>query len=153
MFFRHSSCNKYAGLPLLDFPKQAPRSVVLIYMQRLSRWASVFHWLVIAGASWCAHISLASVIITEIMFAPQASDRDSIGVDYTYNREWVELFNTGSSPVDLTDWQFGDSLDNTWANPFPANTILNPQQALVVTGDAASFDANWGTGINRVEVG
>ncbi|MBA3482142.1 MAG: lamin tail domain-containing protein [Pirellulales bacterium] len=94
----------------------------------------------------------AGVIISEIMFDPQLSDRDSIGADYTFNREWVELFNTGASAIDLGGWQFGDSLDNNWASPFPMGTVLGANQTLVVTGDTASFDANWGAGVNRIQV-
>jgi hypothetical protein len=93
-----------------------------------------------------------AVIISEIMFNPQGSDNDSTGPDYTFTREWTELYNTGASAVDLSGWQFGDSQDNTWASPFPAGTTLGPSQALVVTGDAISFDANWGGGINRIQV-
>jgi hypothetical protein len=94
----------------------------------------------------------AAVIVSEIMFNPQGSDRDSTGSDYTFNREWTELYNTGSSPIDISGWQFGDSFDNNWASPFPAGTMIGPNQTLVVTGDAASFDANWGAGINRIQV-
>src|SRR4051812_22989168 len=94
----------------------------------------------------------AEIIVSEIMFNPQGSDRDSTGSDYTFNKEWAELYNTGASAVDLTGWQFGDSLDNNWASAFPVGTTIGAHQALVVTGDNASFDANWGTGINRIQV-
>lgn len=94
----------------------------------------------------------ASVIITEIMFNPQSADNDSTSTGYTFTREWVELYNAGSTPTDLSGWQFGDALDNTWATPFPAGTTLSPGQTLVVTGDIVKFDANWGTGVNRVRV-
>jgi hypothetical protein len=94
----------------------------------------------------------AEIIISEIMFNPQGTDRDSTGADYTFNREWAELYNTGASAVDLSGWQYGDSADNNWASAFPAGTSIAPGQALVVTGDNASFDANWGTGINRIQV-
>ncbi|HEX6962680.1 MAG TPA: lamin tail domain-containing protein, partial [Lacipirellula sp.] len=94
----------------------------------------------------------ASVVISEIMFNPQGSDRDSIGSSYTYNREWVELYNAGTTTQNLSGWQFGDAHDNNWASEFPAGTTLGPGQSLVVTGDLDSFDANWGSGINRIQV-
>jgi hypothetical protein len=99
-----------------------------------------------------ASLGRSEIIISEIMYDPQGPDRDSIGSSYTYNREWTELYNTGTSTVDLSGWQFGDAADNNWASPFPIGTTLGAGQALVVTGDAARFDANWGTGINRIEV-
>ncbi|BBO30484.1 lamin tail domain-containing protein [Lacipirellula parvula] len=94
----------------------------------------------------------ASIIVSEIMFNPQGTDLDATAVP-PYNREWVELYNNGSTTIDLSGWQFGDSQDNDWATPFPVGTTLGAGQALVVTGDAASFDAHWGTGINRIQVG
>jgi hypothetical protein len=115
----------------------------------LRGWPVVFALALLAHAAQFSH---GAVIVSEIMFDPQGSDRDSTGIDYTFNREWTELYNTGSTPVDISGWQFGDSLDNNWASPFPAGTTIGANQALVVTGDAASFDANWGTGINRIEV-
>ncbi len=88
------------------------------------------------------------MIISEIMYNPAGSDQSG-----AINREWVELYNTGATSVSLAGWQFGDSQDNTWANVFPAGTMIGANQALVVTGDAASFDLEWGTGISRIQVG
>jgi hypothetical protein len=93
----------------------------------------------------------AAVIVSEIMFNPQGTDLDTT-VTPNISREWGEIYNTGAAAVDLTGWQFGDAQDNQWGSPFPAGTTLGPGQALVVTGDAATFDANWGTGINRIQV-
>jgi len=100
---------------------------------------------VIAGGS-----AVGDVIISEIMYNPGGTDSQT-GTG-AFNKEWVELFNTTSLPIDLSGWSFGDSQDGNWASAFPANTILGARQALVVTGDATTFDAQWGTGINRVQV-
>jgi len=44
-------------------------------------------------------IVFAQLVINEIMYdAPGADDK----------HEWVEIYNNGSSPVDLTDWKFND---------------------------------------------
>lgn len=93
----------------------------------------------------------AAVIISEIMHNPQGTDLDTSATPDIY-REWVELYNTGATSADLSGWSFGDSQDNNWASPFPAGTVLAPNQALVVTGNSAVFDANWGAGINRIHV-
>jgi hypothetical protein len=93
----------------------------------------------------------AEVIISEIMYDPAGTDND-ITVTPQVHREWVELYNTGASAVDLSGWQFGDSQDNQYASAFPTGTMIGPSQALIVTGDSAHFDLEWGTGINRVQV-
>lgn len=100
---------------------------------------------VIAGGS-----AVGDVIISEIMYNPGGTDvQTGTGA---FNKEWVELYNTTSQSIDLSGWSFGDAQDNTWASAFPTNTIIAPFQALVVTGDATTFDAEWGGGINRIQV-
>jgi hypothetical protein len=91
------------------------------------------------------------VIISEIMFNPAGPDQGTAPTPY--NREWVELYNNGAHAMNLSGWQLGDSQGNRYGDPFPAGTSLLPRQALVVTGDAAAFDAQWGSGIKRVQVG
>jgi hypothetical protein len=89
----------------------------------------------------------AEIIVSELMYNPDGTD-----LDPPIMREWIEIFNTGLSAVNIGGWQVGDSQDNQWASAFPTNTMLGPQQALVVTGDAATFDLQWGAGINRIQV-
>lgn len=89
----------------------------------------------------------AQVIISEIMYNPAGSDTGT-----GFNKEWIELYNTGAAAVDLTGWAVGDSQDNNWASPFPLGTSIAPGGVLVVTGDATTFDNQWGTGINRIQV-
>jgi len=93
----------------------------------------------------------AEIVISEIMYNPGGVDFSSSSSP-AYNREWIELYNNGNDWIDLAGWQVGDSQDNTWATPFPSRTILGPGQALVVTGDAPTFDSIWGTGIQRIGV-
>src|SRR3954465_3234209 len=94
---------------------------------------------------------LAEVIISEIMYDPQGTDLDT-SVTPKIMREWAEFYNTGDTAVNFGGWQFGDAADNQWATAFAANTMIQPHQALVVTGDTTHFDLEWGTGINRVQV-
>jgi len=96
-------------------------------------------------------VARAEVIISEIMYNPGGTDLDANATP-PYNREWVEIFNTGAEPINLAGWSLGDIQDSIWASPFPARTILGPGQALVVTGDSTTFDVHWGAGINRVQV-
>lgn len=62
----------------------------------------------IAGISYSAlaaalcflpHIAFAQVVISEFMYDYPGSDT---------GQEWVELFNVGTSPVDLTKWKIND---------------------------------------------
>src|SRR5262245_40772442 len=93
----------------------------------------------------------AEVIISEIMYNPQGTDLDISTTPDTY-REWVELYNNTSTAVDIGGWQFGDLQDDNWASAFPVGTTIAPFGTLVVTGDSASFDDEWGTGISRLQV-
>jgi hypothetical protein len=85
----------------------------------------------------------AAIMLSEIMYDPQNSDT---------NREWVELFNSGTTSVDLSGWQFGKSAVNSWASPLPLGTTLGAGQALVLTPSTSTFDSDWGGGKNRIQV-
>ncbi|TWT86192.1 hypothetical protein Mal64_39350 [Pseudobythopirellula maris] len=100
----------------------------------------------------CPCVAPAQVIISEIMYNPDGADVDTTaGVA----KEWVELYNAGASTVSLAGWRIDDLQDGTPSDPLPAGASIAPGQALVVTGDAASFDAQWspGGGVSRYEVG
>lgn len=99
--------------------------------------------MVLLGASSAA----AQVIFSEIMYNPLGTDVDATT---GANREWVELFNAGSEPVDLSGWRFEDTQDGQVASPLPAGTILGPREALVLAGNAATFDSVWGTAANGI---
>ncbi len=47
--------------------------------------------------------------------------------------EWLELYNKGIAPVDLSGWKFTDGIDFE----FPAGTVVGPNQYLVVARNAA----------------
>lgn len=82
-------------------------------------------------------IIFAQVIINEIMY-------DLSGTDDKH--EWVELYNNGSSPVDLTDYKFndGDTATNHGLNIPPKNSsrgsiILGANEYLLFADDAATL--------------
>jgi hypothetical protein len=99
----------------------------------------------------CSSTTRAEIVISEILYDAQGVDHDD-AAKHPYNREWVELFNSGDQAVELSGWQVGNVRADAWTAPLPDGTQLQPQQALVVTGDAATFDAEWGKKIHRVEV-
>ncbi len=84
-------------------------------------------------------IAEAAVIVTEIMYDVPTS----IGADDT--REWVEVANTGSSPVDLTGWKFNDGANHTLNVP-PANggvgSLVLPAGGVAIFADNATAFLN-----------
>ena len=93
----------------------------------------------------CAPVASAQVIITEIMFDPFGNNE----------HEYVELYNSGDQPVDLTGYVLSDTSFN--AMIFPA-VVLGPGEVAVAvrTGDSPArvlqnyIDA-WGSDVTWVE--
>ena len=85
-------------------------------------------------------IVFAQVLINEIMY-------DLSGADDKH--EWVEIYNNGSSPVDLSDWKFndGDTATNHGLNAPPKNnsrgsTVLDAGDYALLADDAATLIAD-----------
>ncbi|AFE03332.1 endonuclease/exonuclease/phosphatase [Corallococcus coralloides DSM 2259] len=57
----------------------------------------------------------------------------------TTAHEFVELYNTGSAPMDLSGWSLWDALNPQ--HVFAAGTVLQPGRPLVVFGGPAGFPA------------
>ena len=79
------------------------------------------------------------VVISEIMYDVSSE----IGADD--KREWVEVFNAGSSSVDLSGWKINDGSNHILNEP-PANggtgsLALSPGAYAILTDDAATFRA------------
>ena len=72
----------------------------------------------------------AQVRLSEIMFRP-----DTLS-NYT---EFVEIVNVGSTPVDLTGWKIGDSLDVDAILPHNGDAVLQPGQYGIIL-DPGYFD-------------
>jgi len=83
-------------------------------------------------------IASADVIITEIMYAPNTTLE---GTDT--NLEWVELFNNGTSTVDLSSWQLEEK-DFDDLNILPGEFIVVARQLIDSDGDFSSFEAYYG---------
>mgnify|MGYP002641081266 CR=1 FL=1 len=75
-----------------------------------------------------------TVVINEIMYhhAPvPALD----GTPFTSTEEWLELYNAGSDPVDLSGWSLVDAVKFQ----FPQDTSLPAGETLVIAKDAATL--------------
>lgn len=85
----------------------------------------------------------AGVVVNEIMFNPSTA----LGDDNNY--EWVEIFNNGSSPVDISGWTLTD-LDSGSGCIVPGGTSIPASGYLVFARDAASFTSHYGGSVPMV---
>jgi hypothetical protein len=74
------------------------------------------------------------IVVNEIMYDPPSKHR---------NGEFIELYNRGTAPKDLSQWSFTDGVSFT----FPIGTQLAPGAYLVVAADAAWIRSIYGKGI------
>src|SRR5690606_23814049 len=70
----------------------------------------------------------AQPIISEFM----ASNSSTLSDGYGQESDWIELTNIGDEPIDLQGYYLSDSVNNYTKWSFPASTILNPGQYLIV---------------------
>jgi hypothetical protein len=74
-----------------------------------------------------------NLVISEIMFNPDGDDAT----------EFIELFNSGDTDLDLTNVRFTKGIDYD----FPAGFSLGAESYVVVVKNAAAFQAKYGNGI------
>src|ERR1051326_9151879 len=70
--------------------------------------------------------AFSGVIVNEIMFHPNSTN---------LLEEWIELYNTAPTNVNLSGWQITKGVAFT----FPANTLIGPGSYLVVAADGPTF--------------
>lgn len=82
--------------------------------------------------------STNSIKINEIMFNPAGTDNKNYP-------EYYELYNSGSSAVDLSYFMYGTQLriGNNQIRLVPEGTILPPHQYIVLAGRKSHFDNNY----------
>ena len=81
-----------------------------------------------------AKFAQASLIINEIMYDVSGTDTD---------HEWIEVFNSGSSSVDITGWKFFDGSNHNLNQP-PANggvgsLTIGTGGYAILSSDASTF--------------
>jgi len=89
---------------------------------------AVLFW-VVAALFPCA--ASGQVVINEINYAPP---------DKTVPEEFVELYNAGSAPVDLSGWFFSDGIRYI----FPPGVLLRPGGYIVIAEDPETIRRNFG---------
>jgi len=74
-----------------------------------------------------------SVRINEIVASNQGATTDP--ADQSVNEDWFELYNAGSTPVDLSGWRLSDRTNFVNAFLIPAGTVLPARGFLLVWAD------------------
>ncbi len=75
-------------------------------------------------------LEVTDIVINEIMFDAPSDARNS---------EFIELYNRGAAPVNLTGWKFVDGI----SYDFPVGTTINPGAHIVVAADPAFIAASY----------
>jgi hypothetical protein len=95
-------------------------------------------------------IAWADVVITEIMYNPNSFEPLISNGNMT---EWVEIYNAGSAPVDISGWYLSD--EDGSSGGLPPGSMLGPKEAAVIHNEvvsSADFQAAWGTGFQNFGV-
>ncbi|REK32617.1 MAG: T9SS C-terminal target domain-containing protein [Bacteroidetes bacterium] len=71
------------------------------------------------------------VVINEVMASNSTTAADEAG----QFDDWIEIYNKSTSPVDLSGYMLSDDSLNTDKWSFPAGTIINPNEYLIVWAD------------------
>jgi hypothetical protein len=90
---------------------------------------------------------LPPLIISEILYNPESTEDDW---------EWIEVYNNGTTPIDLSGFVLDDDdLGILAAANIASGTIAPGQTGILYNADdltAAAFEAAWGNGLNLIPV-
>ena len=86
---------------------------------------------------WGGVANAVTVRINEVM----ASNRDTLADEDGDYEDWIELYNYGTEPVDLSGWGLSDSYGNPFKWTFPEGVTLWPGMHMLV----------WASGKDRYE--
>lgn len=75
----------------------------------------------------------AGVVITEVMYDVDGADTD---------REWIEIYNNGSSPVDLTGWKFFENNSNHALTALQGTMSLQAGEYAIIAQNLQKFLAD-----------
>jgi len=76
----------------------------------------------------------ADVIINEIMYDLDGSDT---------GREWIEVYNSGNTPIDLINYKLFEANTNHGLTVFQGDSILDAQDYLIISSDPNKFKNDW----------
>ena len=76
------------------------------------------------------------IVVSELMYHPSGGDNG----DEAESLEYIEFYNAGSEPVDMSQWYFEDGIQYV----FPNGARLQPGNYLVLASDAAAVSNHYG---------
>lgn len=87
--------------------------------------------------------NLSNVLIHEVLYDPPSGvptgDANGDGTRSSSEDEFIEIYNAGASPIDLSGWTL--ELDTGTLFTFPVATVLAPEMAVVVFGGGSPTGA------------
>ncbi|MBN2367954.1 lamin tail domain-containing protein [Candidatus Woesearchaeota archaeon] len=92
-----------------------------------------FVYIVLTVALILSADAFAEVMVTEIMYDPEGSDT---------GREWIELYNSGSSAVDITGWKFNEDGSNHGLTIYQGSLEIAPGGSMIIARNGDSFMAD-----------
>ncbi len=81
-------------------------------------------------------------VFTAVFSAPADIIINEIGAYPTSTHEWVEIWNKGNEPVDLTGWKFWENNTNHGLNATGSDSIVLPGEYAAICQNAATFIAD-----------
>lgn len=78
------------------------------------------------------------LLVSEVLYNPAGAEPDG---------EWIELFNAGDQPLNLSSYKLGDEETRGGAEGmfrFPQGSQLHPGNAIVVAAQAVAFESAYG---------
>mgnify|MGYP001598243989 CR=1 FL=1 len=109
-----------------------------VFPCKMTRMCEIVRWIGMACALCVMALipasAYAQVVISEFLYDAPGSDD---------NQEWVEVFNAGSAPVDLSKWKVSDGSNHIFNAP-PKNggmgsLTIQSGAYIILTDDAAAF--------------
>ncbi len=113
-------------------------------MKRVHIIVILFGVTLLGGGAVKGEVSPPALVFTEIMYNPESADNGGKVSDGTYfSKEWVELHNASSAPINLTDWKFNDGANHLLNIPpekgGQGSMVIPPGGFAILTDDAATF--------------
>lgn len=85
-------------------------------------------------ALFISHVVYADVTINEIMYDVEGTDTD---------REWIEVYNSGTDAVDLSTWKFFEGNSNHALVPFEGGSSISAGGYAVIADKPEKFKIDW----------
>ncbi len=117
-------------------------------------------WLAVMMLAFSPVLCSGQIVISELMYNPDSNEgrppdrNDPEDVGELNAVEWVELYNVGDDPVDVSGWTLRDE-DGT-STALPDGAVIEPGQAILLipsVQSVAGFRAAWGEDLDVYPVG